>query len=403
MGNAETSISFPHCCSGRWMRVGALHSPSTEQARCDDTVRGRFKTSQTTSYAWGRGEKGDSDGGFRCCFECDDNRQSRPLVAKKVLCPDQLHLNPPASTCLSCRMPERAGDFIPIRYEAGIPPPTTVTDFRQKKSPIMRMNVNHRFTESSGISPPPRFTPKSKNVRVNMEPRRTSVSRHIRPSPSPFKSGLRPRPVTNPAMKSQLGAALLLGLVLVGVHADGDGDELLDEARCLGGRITSLGRNSLRSARTTCLLATTTTTTTANPNGDSVLSAHLQREILELYHELSESNNTAAGEKEILPRFANGAESAQNVASCIATNFASLLQQEAALKLCIITGAGWVQSGQLSQTNILSSFAVTSATVESYRAKNENAISFLQFTTAVTDCVTTANAVTGDAATKDQN
>ncbi|CAG0898806.1 unnamed protein product [Darwinula stevensoni] len=112
-------------------------------------------------------------------------------------------------------------------------------------------------------------------------------------------------------MKSQLGAALLLGLVLVGVHADGDGDELLDEARCLGGRITYLGRNSLRNARITCILSIAAATTTANPNGGIVLSAELQREILELYHELSTINNAAAGENEILPRFASGAESAR--------------------------------------------------------------------------------------------
>ncbi|CAG0901589.1 unnamed protein product [Darwinula stevensoni] len=159
-------------------------------------------------------------------------------------------------------------------------------------------------------------------------------------------------------MNSRLFSSLLLGLVLVGVHADGGGNELLDEARCFGGRLTYRARIALGNAKFACIQSTSTTTTTANPNGDSALSAHQQREIVELYRELSTSNNTAA--------------------ACRSS------PQEAALKLCILTGAGWVQSGLLSQTNILSSFTITSAT----------------FIPAVTDCVTSANAVTGDAAAK---
>ncbi|CAG0899159.1 unnamed protein product [Darwinula stevensoni] len=129
----------------------------------------------------------------------------------------------------------------------------------------------------------------------------------------------------------------------------------------------ALSSGSLRSAMTTCRQSTTTTTTTGNPNGDSVLGGGLQREILGFYHKLYYANNTAA----------------KNVALSISAYFPYLLQQEAAAKLCVMTQLGFVQDSLFSLPNILSFY--TTSTI---------------FTTAVTSCVTNANAVTGDISAK---
>ncbi|CAG0897004.1 unnamed protein product [Darwinula stevensoni] len=101
----------------------------------------------------------------------------------------------------------------------------------------------------------------------------------------------------------------------------------------------------LRSAVTTCRQSATATATTGYLYGDSVLDLGLQREILGFYHKLYYTKNAPA----------------RNVAVNIAANFAYLLRQEVAMKLCVMTQLGFLQDSLISLQNILNFYTASNA------------------------------------------